>query len=94
MDSEEIEQSRLDDIEALEESYVCSLKEIRNNFNTEIGRHEAMDRSFMINSNIEDFLINHPYIMFRPECYKLAFQAQELLAELYQIVGTSDFNQE
>lgn len=94
MDSEEIELYRQENLKNLPEIYGEQLEEIRKRFNNEIGRHEAMDRTFFINYNLEEFLIDHPYIIFRSECYKLAFQAQELLAELYQVVGRSDFNQE
>jgi hypothetical protein len=94
LNDEEIEQIRQLDRYNLEEDYEDTLENIKRRFNCEIAQSEAMDRSFMISSNIEDFLINHPYIILRPECYKLAFQAQELINELYQVVGRSDFNQE
>lgn len=94
MDSEDIELYRQETIKNLPEIYGEELEEIRKRFNNEIGRHEALDRSFMISENIESFLVDNPYIIFRPECYRLAFQAQELLIELYQAVGRSDFNQE
>lgn len=45
----------------------------------------------MING-VNSYLLNHPYIILRPECYRLAFQAQELLQELYQKVGNSNYN--
>lgn len=93
MDSEE-ELYRKDALKQLPIEFEESLKDLRKRFNNEIGRHEAMDRVFIINENIESFILNHPYIVFRPECYKLAFQASELIAKLYQKVGSSDFNQE
>lgn len=86
------EDYRLDAIQNLSEEYDESLEEISKRFNNKIGRHEAMDRSFIIGEQIEDYLLNHPYIIFKPECYKLAFQARELLASLYQRIGNSGFN--
>jgi hypothetical protein len=94
LNDEEIEQIRQLDRSKLEEEYEDTLQNIKKRFNCEIAQSEAMDRSFLISSNIEDFLINHPYILFRPECYRLAFQAQELINELYQCLGRSVFNQE
>ncbi len=83
---------RLEAISSLPKEYNQTLEDISKQFNNEIGRHEAMDRSFIVSEQIEDYLLNHPYIIFRPECYKLAFQARELLAELYQRIENSDFN--
>jgi len=93
-DSEEIEFYRQESLRRLPAIYGDLLDDVKKQFNTEFGRHEALDRSFMISSNIQDFLTDHPYIVFRPECYKLAFQANELMMELYQVIGRSDFNQE
>ena len=91
---EDIELYRLEAVSSLPETYFeDTLEDLKKNFNTEIGRHEALDRSFMIGDNVEDFLVDHPYIILRPECYRLAFKAQELLQELYQKIGNSDFNQ-
>lgn len=90
---EDIELYRLEAVNSLPEMYFQdTLEDLKKSFNTEIGRHKALDRSFMIGDNIEDFLIDHPYVILRPECYRLAFQAKELLQELYQKIGNSNFN--
>lgn len=90
---DEIELYRLEAVSNLPETrFEDTLEDLKKTFNTEIGRHEALDRCFMINSTVEDFLLYHPYIILRPECYRLAFQVEELLAELYQKIGNSDFN--
>jgi len=90
---EDIELYRLEAVGSLPEIYFeDTLENVKKNFNTELNRHEAMDRSFMISDNIEDFLVDHPYIILRPECYRLAFKAQELLQVLYQKVGNSNYN--
>lgn len=91
---EDIELYRLEAVSSLPEQYFPDdLNNIKKSFNTEIGRHEALDRSFMVGDNLEDFLLDHPYIILRSDCYRLAFKARELLCELYQKVGNSDFNQ-
>ena len=92
MDSENIEEIRLSDLSSLEEAFGEPLEDIKKRFNNEFGKHEAMDRAFLMSENIQLFLVEHPYVIFRPEAYKLAFQASELLAQLYQVLGRSDYN--
>lgn len=49
--------------------------------------HEVMDRSYVIMSNMEDFLLNHPAVSQNKKLKEKVEKAQTLLAEVYQEMG-------
>ena len=48
---------------------------------------EAMDRTSIICSNIDDHLLGHPAVKKHPEIEALILKGQSLLAEAYQALG-------
>ncbi len=54
--------------------------------------HELMDRSFLIMSQIEDFLIAHHVTEAHPELKEPLEKAQLLIGEVYKAAGTVDLN--
>lgn len=50
--------------------------------------HEAMDRTFIIQNNIEDFLTQSKTAEELPKVKKLFEQANDKLAEAYQLMGS------
>jgi hypothetical protein len=52
--------------------------------------HEALDRTYLINSMIEDYLSSHPVYLQNKTLLNNLEKASELLAENYQIIGTLD----
>ena len=54
--------------------------------------HELMDRSYLIMSQIEDFLIGHHVVDAHPELKEPLEKALLLIGEVYQAAGTVDHN--
>jgi hypothetical protein len=52
------------------------------------GCHELLDRTAMLSSLLEQFVLSHPACVQNPEWYALADQAASALSELYQRVGS------
>ena len=53
--------------------------------------HEAMDRIHVIQSMIDDHLIQHPVFKLENKQRKLIEDAQLLIAEAYQQIGNKHF---
>ena len=51
------------------------------------GGHELLDRSHLVSTMVDDFLLNHPVSLLNPELYEQATKASRALAKLYQMVG-------
>jgi hypothetical protein len=51
--------------------------------------HEALHMTSFLKSAIDSELCNHPTICANPEWFKLAIEAQERLADLYQAIGSA-----
>jgi len=51
------------------------------------GGHELLDRSHLISTMVDDFLVNHPAALLNPELYEQATKASKAVAKLYQMVG-------
>jgi hypothetical protein len=49
--------------------------------------HEAMDRLYVIQNMIEDFLLSHPACERHPEIAQKVEEAQKLLGQAYQNFG-------
>ncbi len=54
--------------------------------------HELMDRSYLIMSQIEDFLIGHHVTEAHPELKEPLEKALFLIGDVYQAAGTVDHN--
>ena len=54
--------------------------------------HELMDRSFLIMSQIENFLMYHQVVNAHPELREHLNQALLLLGCVYKAAGTVDFH--
>lgn len=57
------------------------------------GCHEAMDRASLI-GGLADDLSSHPAILRDPQWYQMAYQAAQLLYDLYQAIGAAHLNDE
>lgn len=75
---------RLEMLNNLKKTYDDSLEEISKCFNSEIGRHEALDRSYVTSQNFTSNVLEHPYVIFRPSVFEIASKIDDLLFELYQ----------
>lgn len=53
----------------------------------EFHYHEAVDRTFLINLMIQELLLNHPVFEKHEKIRELTEQAQDLLGDVYQIIG-------
>jgi hypothetical protein len=53
------------------------------------GGHELLDRSHLMSTMVDDFLLNHPVALLNPELYEQASKASRALAKLYEMVGTA-----
>jgi hypothetical protein len=54
--------------------------------------HEAMDRTYMIQSNVETFLVEHPVYDANKKLRKKADKVSTLLAELYLEISAEEYN--
>ena len=56
--------------------------------------HEALDRTHVILSNIDDHLIQHPVLKLNPDIRRLIEKASENLSEAYQLLGDKHLDDE
>ena len=54
--------------------------------------HEAMDRAYVMNSMINDHLLEHPAVKQNKEISEKIGKAVDLLAEAYQMLGSLEMN--
>lgn len=69
-------------------------EEIKRRYLTEIGQHEALDRTFIAADGFEGNICEHPFILLDLELYKKAVVISGLLYELYNNIGKQDFSVE
>ncbi len=53
------------------------------------GGHELLDRTHLLSTMVDDFVLNHPAALLNPELYQQATKASRALGKLYQMVGTA-----
>lgn len=53
-------------------------------------RHEALDRAWILASNVGEWLAEHPYVEAKPKFKQLAEAAIDSLYQLYQQIGNED----
>lgn len=86
----------------IEEENEYALKEVIKNFGegipqlklrflSEIGQHEVLDRTYIVNENFQEYILNHPYIVLQPKLFAKAFNLLEELFDLYQEIGKEDY---
>jgi len=51
------------------------------------GCHELLDRTAMLMTNVERYILEHPACVNNKEWFAMAYQAVDLLNELYQKIG-------
>lgn len=85
---DEIEASRLEYIKqwAGDTEEINSLKE---QYQNSVGRHEPLDRLYMIAYTFQEFVQTHPVVLLDSNLYEKAFTINEKMAELYQLLGES-----
>lgn len=83
---DEIEASRLEYIKqwAGDTEEINSLKE---QYQNPVGRHEPIDRLYMIAYTFQEFVQTHPVVLLDYNLYEKAFTINEKMAELYQLLG-------
>ena len=52
--------------------------------------HEALDRTYIITSMVDDFLLNLPAVKQNKPIRKKIIKAQNHLLEVYQMIGNMD----
>lgn len=52
--------------------------------------HEALDRSYMLIDMIQDYLLDHPVFEQNEKLKEKVEQAQMLLSEVYQEIGSRE----
>lgn len=52
-------------------------------------RHEALDRVHVLAEGLGQNVIDHPFLVSRPDLTVLADRAAEALADLYQAIGAA-----
>ena len=56
-------------------------------FDDEFGYHEALDRTHVLVSMLDDHILTHPVISGDPEMSAQAEKAEKELGELYQLIS-------
>src|SRR4051812_23060444 len=51
------------------------------------GGHELLDRSQLLSTMVDDFLLDHPASLLNADLYEQAAKASKVLNKLYQMVG-------
>lgn len=54
--------------------------------------HEVMDRLNLIMSNVDDFLLSHPYVQANTFLHASVESVTGILGQLYQMVGAMHLN--
>lgn len=84
----EIELSRVEYIKQLigneednfSEEALLSLKE---HYQNAIGRHEPIDRLYMLAYTFQEFVQTHPVVLLNSDLYKTAFKINEMMVDFY-----------
>jgi hypothetical protein len=88
MSRKALEKSRKADLKAAIKDSGLDRKAFKSMFDLSgFGGHELLDRSHLISTMADDFLLNHPSALLNPELYEQATKASRALAKLYQMVG-------
>lgn len=53
----------------------------------EFSYHEALDRTHVLLCMLDEHLLSHPVIESDPKLKKIAEDIEDLLGELYQLIG-------
>jgi hypothetical protein len=89
MDIETDRQDRL--TQARERLHLTDGETIEGRFGpSSFGYHELLDRAYLMQSNWETFIAEHPATLLDPERYRQAQEIAVAIAEFYQLVGRDD----
>ena len=61
----------------------------KEQYQNSVGRHEPLDRLYMIAYTFQEFVQTHPVVLLDSNLYEKAFTINEKMAELYQLLGES-----
>ena len=53
------------------------------------GCHELLDRTFLVSSMVDEYVLTHPACVQNQEWFALAKQASDALANLYMRIGSA-----
>jgi hypothetical protein len=53
------------------------------------GCHELLDRTFLVSSMVDEYVLTHPACVQNQEWFALAKQASDALANLYMRIGAA-----
>lgn len=56
-------------------------------FDNEIGWHEVLDRSCLVQETWEQYVLKHPCVVMDQELHAIAWGINELMLDFYQAVG-------
>lgn len=62
------------------------LPDLTARFQNEIGRHEALDRSWMLGDHWMEYVLSHPVVAMDKDLFTAAYRAHELMLETYQAI--------
>lgn len=84
---DEIEQIRKETLLDIQINFSENITQLSSRFCNEVGQHETLDRIFVNQENFYDYIVRHPYVVLDPKLFKLAYEINDKMAELYQLVG-------
>jgi hypothetical protein len=88
MSRKAVEKTRKADLKAAIKESGLDRKAFKSMFDLGgFGGHELRDRSHLISTMVDDFLLNHPAALLNPELYEQATKASRAVAKLYEMVG-------
>jgi hypothetical protein len=88
MSRKAVEKTRKADLKAAIKESGLDRKAFKSMFDLGgFGGHELLDRSHLISTMVDDFLLNHPAALLNPELYEQATKASRAVAKLYEMVG-------
>jgi hypothetical protein len=88
MNSKELEKTRKAELKAAMKHSGLDRKAFKAMFQMDgLGGHELLDRSFLLSTMVDDFVLSHPSALLNAELYEQASKASRSLAKLYQMVG-------
>lgn len=88
---DEIVADRKEELEKLPERYGEDLDAIKERFLNEVGYREALHTSHIFAENVHGYLCEHPCVILDEKAYRLAHIAACALFDLYQRIGTLDY---
>lgn len=90
MKKKDLERQRKADLKDSIAQSGLSRTEFKSQFDLSgFGGHELLDRTHLLSTMVEQFLLSHPAALLNPDLYQQAAKASRALEKLYQLVGTT-----